>query len=103
MSPKPGTYSLTAPNAVCANRALNHVCWAVVAVIFIMILSRISEDTPTLIAVGCLWMLLEIPQAVVYGIRAFKAGRRDGRVLTLSIREGAFVSIPKEEALRGRF
>ena len=99
MSPKHSTYSLTAPNAVYANRALNHACWAVGAVIFIMILSLISEDTPALIAVGCLWMLLEIPQAVVYGIRSVKAGRRDGRALTLSIREGAFVSIPEEEAM----
>ena len=99
MSPKPGTYSLTSPNAVYANRALNHACWAVGALIFIMILNRMSEDTPALIAVGCLWMLLEIPQAVVYGIKSFKAGRRDGRVLTFSIREGALVSIPEDEAL----
>ena len=99
MSPKPGTYSLTTPHAVYANRALNHACWAVGAVIFIVILSLISKDTPALIAVGCLWMLLEIPQVVVYGVKSFKAGRRDGRVLTLSIREGACVSIPEDEAL----
>lgn len=98
MSPKPGTYSLTAPNAVYANRALNHACWAAGAVIFIMILNIMSEDAPALIAVGCLWMLLEIPQVVVYGIRSVKAGRRDGRTLTLSIREGAYVSIPKDAA-----
>lgn len=92
-------YSLTSPNAVYANRALNHAYWAAGAVIFIMILSFISKDTPALVAAGCLWMLLEIPQVVVYGIKAFKAGRRDGEVLTLSIREGAFVSIPKDTAL----
>ena len=99
MSPKPGTYSLTSPNAVYANRALNHACWAVGALTFVMILHHILEDTPALIAVGCLWMLLEIPQVVFYGIRSLKAGRRDGRTLTLSIREGAFVSIPEDAAL----
>ena len=98
MSPKYSTYSLTSPNAVYANRALNHACWAVGAVIFLTILSLMFEDTPALVAVGCLWMLLEIPQVAVYWIRAFKAGRRDGRTLTLSIREGAFVSIPEDEA-----
>ena len=94
MSAKYPAYSLTAPNAVYANYALNHACGAAGAAIFIMILNLISEDTPALIAVGCLWMLLEIPQVVVYGIKSFKTGRRDGRVLTFSIREGAFVSIP---------
>lgn len=98
MSPKPGTYSLTSLNAVYANRALNHACWAVGAVILIIILIPISKDTPALIAVGCLWMLLEIPQVIVYGIRSVKAGRRDGRTLTLSICEGAFVSIPEDGA-----
>ena len=97
MSVKYPTYSLTSPNAVYANRALNHACWAVGAVIFIMILNLMSEDTPALIVVGCLWMLLEIPQEVFYGIKSFKAGRRDGRALTLLIREGAFVSIPEAE------
>jgi hypothetical protein len=98
MSAKHSTYSLTAPNAVYANRALSHACWAAGATVFIMILSFISEDTQTLIAVWCLWMLLEIPQALVFGIRSVKAGRRDGRTLTLSIREGAFVSIPEDAA-----
>lgn len=99
MSTKHMSYSLTSPNAVYANRALNRACRAAGAVIFIMILSLISKDTPALVAAGCLWMLLEIPQVVVYGIKAFKAGRRDGRVLTLSIHEGAFVSIPEDTAL----
>lgn len=98
MSPKPGTYSLTAPNAVYANRALNHACWTAGAVIFIMILNLVSEDTPALIAIGFLWMLLEIPQVVVFGIRSVKAGRRDGRTLSFSIREGVYVSIPKDAA-----
>lgn len=98
MSPKPGTYSLASLNAVYANRALNHACWAAGAAIFLAIISRMSEATSALVAVGCLWMLLEIPQVVVYGIKAFKAGRRSGKVLTLSIREGAFVSIPKDAA-----
>ena len=44
-------------------------------------------------------MLLELPQAVYFGVRAIKAGIRDGRVLAISIREGAFVSIPEEEYL----
>ena len=98
MSARHMPYSLTSPNAVYANRALNHACWAAGAVIFIMILSLISKDTRALVAAGCLWMLLEIPQVVVFGIRSVRAGRRDGRVLTFSIREGAFVSIPKETA-----
>lgn len=99
MSPEHSAYSLTSPNAVYANRALNHACLAAGALVFIMILSLISEDTPALIAVGCLWMLLEIPQVVFFGIRSVKAGRRDGRTTALSIREGAFVSVPRREVL----
>ena len=102
MSPKPGTYSLTSPNAVHANHALNHAYWAAGATIFVMVL----HSLPTAASSGGLldivwgaWMLFEFSQIIRYGIKSLKAGRRDGRVLTFSIHEGAFVSIPEAEAL----
>ena len=98
MSTEHAAYSLTSPAAVYANRALSHARWALGAVIFIIILNLISEDTPALTAVWGLWMLLEIPQVAVFGIRSVNAGRRDGHTLTFSVREGAFVSIPEVEA-----
>lgn len=98
MSPKPGTYSLTSPNAVHANHALNHAYWALGATIFVMILhSLTAADGPLDIVLG-LWMVFEFSQIVRYGIKAIKAGIRDRRVLAFSIREGAFVSIPEDEA-----
>nr|DAT42653.1 MAG TPA: hypothetical protein [Caudoviricetes sp.] len=44
------------------------------------------------------WVLFEFSQIVRYGIKAIKAGIRDRRVLTFSIREGALVSIPEDAA-----
>ena len=99
MSPKPGTYSLTSPNAVYANRALNHAYWALGATIFVMILHTMTSADGLLDVVWGAWMLFEFSQIVRYGVKATKAGRRDGRVLTLSIREGALVSIPEDAAL----
>ena len=43
------------------------------------------------------WMLFEFGQIIRYGVKSIKAGIRDGRALTLSIREGALVSIPEED------
>lgn len=99
MSPKPGTYSLTSPNAVYANRALNHAYWALGSTIFVMILHTLTSADGLLDIVWGLWMLLELPQVVYFGVRAVKTGIRDGRVLAFSIREGAFVSVPEEEYL----
>ena len=99
MSLKYGTCSLTSPNAVYANRALNHAYWALGATIFVMVLHTLTSADGLLDIVWGAWMLFEFSQIVRYGVKSIKAGIRDGRVLTLSIREGAFVSIPEGEAL----
>ena len=99
MSLKPGTYSLTSPNAVHANHALNHAYWALGATIVVMILNTWIPSVGPLDVVWSLWMVLELPQVVYFGVRAIKAGIRDRRVLAFSIREGAFVSVPEEEYL----
>lgn len=99
MSPKPGTYSLTYPNAVYANRALNHAYWALGATIFCMVLHTWIPSGGLLDLVWGVWMLFEFAQIVRYGIKAIKAGIRDGRVLAISIREGALVSVPEKEYL----
>lgn len=101
MSPKPGTYSLTSPNAVHANRALNHAYWALGATIFVMVLHTVAPAAADglLDIVWGLWMTFEFVQIVRYGVKSIKAGRRNRRVLTFSIREGAFVSVPKERYL----
>ena len=99
MSPKPGTYSLTSPNAVYANRALNHAYWALGATIFVMVLHTLTSADGLLDIVWGAWMVLEFSQIVRYGIKSIKAGIRDGRVLAISIREGALVSIPEDAAL----
>lgn len=98
MSPKHGTYSLTSPNAVYANRALNHAYWALGATIFVMVLHTMTSADGLLDIVWGAWMLFEFGQIIRYGVKSIKAGIRDGRALTLSIREGAFVSIPEEGA-----
>ena len=99
MSPKPGTYSLTAPNAVYANHALNHAYWALGATIFVMVLHSLTAADDLLDIVWGAWMVFEFSQIVRYGIRAIKAGIRDRRVLAFSIQEGAFVSVPEEKYL----
>lgn len=99
MSPKPGTYSLTSPNAVYANRALNHAYWALGATIFVMVLHSLAAADGLLDIAWGAWMVFEFSQIVRYGIKAIKAGIRDRRVLAFSIREGAFVSVPEEEYL----
>jgi hypothetical protein len=99
MSPKPGTYSLTSPNAVYANRALKHAYWALGASGVAAALRSVLPAEAPLDIVWGLWMLLELPQIVYFGVRSVKAGIRDGRVLAISIREGAFVSVPEEEYL----
>ena len=99
MSPKPGTYSLTSPNAVYANHALNHAYWALGATIFIMILHTLISADGLLDIVWGIWMIFEFSQGIRYGVKSIKAGIRDGRTLIISIREGAFVSIPEDAAL----
>lgn len=99
MSPTAGTYSLTSPNAVYANRALNHAYWALGATIFVMVLHTLLAADGLLDIVWGAWMIFEFSQIVRYGVKAIKAGIRDRRVLAFSIREGAFVSVPEEEYL----
>lgn len=99
MSPKPGTYSLTSPNAVYANRALNHAYWALGATIFVMVLHTMTSADGLLDIVWGVWMIFEFSQIICYGVKSIKAGIRDGRVLAISIREGALVSIPEDAAL----
>jgi hypothetical protein len=99
MSPKPGTYSLTSPNAVYANHALNHAYRALGATIFVMVLHTLTSADGLLDIVWGAWMLFEFSQIIRYGVKSIKAGIRDGRVLAISIREGALVSIPEDAAL----
>jgi hypothetical protein len=99
MSPKPGTYSLTSPNAVHANHALRHAYRALGATIAVMILHTWIPSGGLLDVAWGLWMAFEFSQIVRYGIKAIKAGIKDRRVLAISIREGAFVSVPEEEYL----
>jgi hypothetical protein len=98
VSPKAGTYSLTSPNAVHANHALNHAYWAVGATLFVMVLHTWIPSGELLDLLWGAWVLFEFSQIVRYGIKAIKAGIRDRRVLTFSIREGALVSIPEDAA-----
>ena len=95
MSPARSTYTLTSTDAVYANRALHRLCWVAGATVFVMIMHPLIKDDTALGIAWGLWVLLEIPQAIVYWAKALKAGRRGGRELTYSIREGAFVSIPR--------
>lgn len=99
MSPKPGIYSLTSPNAVYANKALKHAYWALGASGVAAALRIVLPPEAPLDIVWGLWMLLELPQVVYFWVRAVKAGIRDGRALTFSVCEGAFVSVPEEEDL----
>lgn len=99
MSPKPGTYSLTSPNAVHANHALNRAYWALGATIVVMVLHTVTLADGLLDIVWGAWMLFEFSQIIRYGAKSLTAGRRDGRALTISVREGALVSIPKDGAL----
>ena len=99
MSPKPGTYYLTSPNAVYANRALNHAYWALGVTVVFMLLRAVGPAEALLEALWGLWMAFEFSQIIRYGIKSIRAGIRDGRSLHLSIREGAFVSIPEGAVL----
>lgn len=99
MSPKPGTYSLTSPNAVHANHALRHAYWAVGATLVVMVLHTWIPSGGLLDLAWGAWMLFEFSQIIRYGVKSIKAGIRDGRVLAISIREGALVSIPEDAAL----
>lgn len=98
MSPVRSTYTLTSTDAVYANRALHRLYWAAGATVFVMIMRPLIKDDTALGIAWGLWMILEIPQTLVYWVKSIRAGRRDRRVLTFSVREGAFVSIPESEA-----
>ena len=99
MSTEYGPYDVTAPNAVCANRALSHAYWALGVTVVFMLLRSLEPAEALLEALRALWMLFEFSQILRYGIKSLRAGIRDGRSLTLSIREGAFVSIPEGAVL----
>lgn len=101
MSPKPGTYTLTHPNAVHANRALSHAYWAlgVAAVSAALHLLDLAPADRFLDIILGIWILFEFSQVIRYGVKSIKAGIRDGRVLAISIHEGAFVSIPEGAVL----
>ena len=99
MSPRPGTYSLTSPNAVHANHALSHACRAAGATLLVTVLHDLTAAGGLLDIAWGAWVAFEFSQVIRYGIRSLKAGRRDRRVLTFSVREGAFVSVPEDAAL----
>lgn len=101
MSPKPGTYTLTHPNAVYANRALSHAYWAlgVAAVSTALHLLDLAPADRFLDIILGIWILFEFSQVIRYGVKSIKAGIRDGRGLAISIHEGALVSIPEDAAL----
>lgn len=101
MSPKPGTYTLTHPNAVYANRALSHAYWAlgVAAVSAALHLLDLAPADRFLDIILGIWILFEFSKVIRDGVKSIKAGIRDGRVLAISIREGALVSIPEDAAL----
>ena len=101
MSPKPGTYTLTHPNAVYANRAISHAYWAlgVAAVGAALHLLDLAPADRFLDIILGIWILFEFSQIIRYGVKSIKAGIRDGRLLAISIHEGAFVSIPEDAAL----
>ena len=64
-----------------------------------MVLHTLTSADGLLDIVWGAWMLFEFSQIVRYGVKSIKAGIRDGRVLAISIREGALVSIPEDAAL----
>ena len=99
MSTEYGPYSAGAPNAVYANRALSHAYWALGVTAVFMLLRAVGPAEALLEALWGLWMVFEFSQIIRYGIKSIRAGIRDGRSLTLSIREGAFVSIPEGAVL----
>lgn len=99
MSTEYGPYSVSAPNAVYANRALNHAYWALGVTAVFMLLRAVGPDEALLEALWGLWMAFELSQIARYWVKSIRAGIRDGRSLHLSIREGAFVSIPEGAVL----
>lgn len=99
MSTEYGPYSMDAPNAVYANRALNHAYWAMGVTVVFMLTRAAGLAESLLEALWGLWMVFEFSQIIRYGIKSIREGLRDGRSLTLSIREGAFVSIPEGAVL----
>ena len=64
-----------------------------------MVLHTMTSADGLLDIVWGAWMIFEFSQIVRYGVKSIKAGIRDGRVLAISIREGALVSIPEDAAL----
>lgn len=94
-----GPYSMSAPNAVYANQALRRLGLATAAALVALILNRLALDTVLLDAALGTLGLIEFTMAGVFAEKSIRAGIRDGRSLTLSIREGAFVSIPEGAVL----
>lgn len=99
MSPKTGTYSLTSPNAVYANRALNYAYLVAGFTILVMALHTTTLADGLVDLVWGAGVLAAFVQIIRYGVKSLKAGVRDKRVLAFSIREGAFASVPEEEYL----
>lgn len=64
-----------------------------------MVLHTLTSADGLLDIVWGVWMVFEFSQIIRYGIKSIKAGIRDGRVLAISIHEGALVSIPEDAAL----
>ena len=64
-----------------------------------MVLHTMTSADGLLDIVWGAWMIFEFSQIIRYGVKSIKAGIRDGRVLAISIREGALVSIPEDAAL----
>lgn len=96
MSPKPGTYSLTASNAVYANKALNSAYLALGLTLLVMGLHTTTLADGLVDLVWGAGVLVAFAQIVCYVVKSIKAGIRDRRVLAISIHEGAFVSVPAE-------
>ena len=96
MSTKHATYSMTAENAVHANHALSHAYRAAGVTIAVMILHTWILSGGLLDLFWGAWTAFEFSQIVRYGVKSLKAGSRNRCVLTFSIREGAFVSIPED-------
>ena len=88
-----------APNARYANRALSHAYWALgVAAVLGIAHFLYAIDGVAALVLGA-WISVEVLQVARYSIKSLRAGLRDGRVLWVSISDGAFLSIPAEDVL----
>lgn len=53
-----------------------------------MVLHTLTSADGLLDLVRGIWMIYEFSQIIRYGVKSIMAGRRDGRVLTISVSEG---------------